>query len=268
MYISIFEQISGKKTKYSSFADREYSSDVVHTLDDIERMQKRESLTPLCAYNLIQHPARILKAFFEFNSNFPSKNKLDIVNSIVSLSLSVYSQKKSSYEVKNLKKTINQSNPSFLSWPVRYAQDSISWKASHPSLSFETARSLIEKACAQDILLISLANGAFPASVDIFLRYNSESSREDSVLYPVRFSRNKCLDDLPVISREEKGYLKSMSDGREIVIFDEDSFTQNTLKTASYYFKRVLEREYVITATNYLSVLGQMCPPKGFVEIS
>lgn len=83
--------------------------------------------------------------------------------------------------------------------------------------------------------MIALAHGGIAAGMDVFLGY-CDLTASDSLLYAVRFSTQKLLDQEPQLSAREHSVLIRMREQRQIVIFDEDSASGTTLRKARAYF--------------------------------
>jgi hypothetical protein len=129
--------------------------------------------------------------------------------------------------------------------------DILTWEATNPYLSKNTAEKLAERQKGADILFIPLAHGGVPAGMDTFLFYRDATETTNSLLYPVRFSLHKLKDRAPRITREEKNLLREKSEGRRVVIFDDDTqnYIGSTISRAMGFFKyEVFKPNHPVTA--------------------
>jgi hypothetical protein len=92
-------------------------------------------------------------------------------------------------------------------------------------------------ASSDDILLVPLGGGGIVAGIQTFLYYRDMTHSDKSVLYPIRFSRNKSKDTVPQVSPAEEEYLKeAVGRGLKPVVLDEDTAFGYTLRNAKDHF--------------------------------
>jgi hypoxanthine-guanine phosphoribosyltransferase len=120
-----------------------------------------------------------------------------------------------------------------------------------PIHSRETAKILSNVYRGSEILMIAMANGAVGPGMDVLFRYQSLTGSTESVFYPVRFSVYKSGDEFPYITSEEQAMLEELGDRREILIFDEDINSGQTIVTARDFFKEnIFPNNAVMAVTN------------------
>ena len=101
------------------------------------------------------------------------------------------------------------------------------------------------------MLFIALAHGGIAAGMDTYLRYCDEIGSQNSTFYVVRYSSQKQKDTEPRLSAGEIEYLKKASEGRQVVLFDEDAASGNTITSAHKYFSnKVFPGKHLIVAVN------------------
>jgi hypothetical protein len=176
---------------------------------------------------------------------------LDLVRSATEVAMSIYGQNpEAAQELERFVALAEEEHPSFMDYHLEQSTDNASWRSSNPRMSQTTAEILIGDTNASDILFIPLGNGGIGPGLDVFLRYIGETGSENSNIYPVRFSTFKRKDKAPSVNSEEIAFLNAEKEGREVIIFDEDSYTGNTMLVASKFFETILNRD-VFTTVNY-----------------
>ena len=86
-------------------------------------------------------------------------------------------------------------------------------------------------------LVIALGHGGVVASMATFAEMP-----DDTLVYPVRFSRHKAKDDKPSLSNREWELLYAYSEGRDVIVHDEDRGFTGTIRLATDYFRAELLR--------------------------
>lgn len=142
----------------------------------------------------------------------------------------------------------------FLDFSYDQEGDSFSWKASNPAYSAKLVKELDGFYKGKDILFLAIGGGGIAAGMDVFLRYKDVSGSKGSVFYPVRFSRDKKMDDSPQISCWEDFYLERWGETMPAVVFDEDSVSGRTLGRTRDRFFGVFAKP-ISLATNVRGVL-------------
>lgn len=225
-----------------------------HELNDLERtilnptplktiveelgtvLQKPAS--PDTRYVRALNPPRIMRAIIDYKAKNPRDENIDwLIAFSTELALKVYGNAEDTLgyydRFVNLLHQPEQQN--LLAGVVSQKADAISWEAYDPTYSQATAErmNMDMQACkSKDVLFITLAHGGIPAGLDVFLRYMELSDSQQSVFYPVRYSRVKHKDALPQIEDHELKILSQLAQDRQVVIFDEDKSTGTTLGKA------------------------------------
>lgn len=123
--------------------------------------------------------------------------------------------------------------------------DSASVLATRKNKPTETA-AVIEEQIDVDgnLFVIGLANGGIISAAHTFL----ELEEGDHALSFVRYSRRKSGDEVPDMypyPEERIEALKREALGRQVVVYDEDYCTEQTLRTAVGYFAELFEKPVV-----------------------
>ncbi len=83
-------------------------------------------------------------------------------------------------------------------------------------------------------LVIALGHGGILSTLATFSALSG-----DNVFYPLRYSRNKAKDDMPVIADSERELLQKLAKDREVIVHDEDrGLTGDTIRTAVSYIDK------------------------------
>jgi hypothetical protein len=121
--------------------------------------------------------------------------------------------------------------------------DSASVLATRKNRPEETAEAIREKAPTDEgYFVIALANGGLISAARTFLRLE-EGNHSFGV---VKYSRHKGGDKEPRLHPypdERRRWLEQMARGRQVVVFDEDYGTKETLTTATKYFAGLFEKK-------------------------
>jgi hypothetical protein len=88
----------------------------------------------------------------------------------------------------------------------------------------------------QPLLLIPLCNGGFAAAIQTALYHRRSSPNADTLVYPIRFSREKSQEKTPRMTVDEIAYLGALAEGRTIVLHDDDAVSGQTLADAALAF--------------------------------
>ena len=254
------------------------------TLEDIlseiiEASQENESVKDKTVLAL--HPPRIIRALVDYKIARPEDSGIEeLLIRAIEVALRLYSDASNSQTViENFKEEIkDRGQKSLLSTLITQTQDSVTWRATDPKMSQETAK-LIIKGGYKELLFIALAQGGVAAGMDVFLNYCNLSGNNDSAFYTVRFSRNKHQDEEPRLSSREIDYLKKLAGDRQIIIFDEDRYWGYTLDIAKFYFSKILNlnilspRLKISCNFDNIAIRGkfdpfsnQLCLPPSFIQ--
>lgn len=208
---------------------------------------------------LVFHSPRIIRAFLDYKIERPSEGIEDLLREGIDLGLDIYSSNVDSDRINHLRKRIEETgNYPILGRRLFQRGDNITLLSSDPGLSKKTAKKVADGNNGESILLIALGHGGTMAGMDVYLRY-CDITGSDSEFYVVRFSRAKKKDEIPKVTSDEIDYLRSKSDGRQVVIFDEDTSTGSTMEFATRFFgETVFPGKRLEFAVNYTP--GQINP--------
>ncbi len=196
----------------------------------------REVLDDLRDLNPIDtalHAGRIIRAVLDYK--IQHDKGYDLILPAVDTAVSLYLGE----GLQGIEKLLNSD---LLDIPIEQEHDSISAEMFEVDLSKRTAENLREKFEGSDLLFIPLGHGGVVPGLDVFLHYCDGERRHNS-FYPVRFSREKMGDKEPRLSPEEKEYLRTIGSSREVVIFDEDVCSGETINQASIFFTELFGRK-------------------------
>lgn len=213
------------------------------------------------------HPPRLIRAAMDWTINHPNSNSEPLILNAIQTGLAIYQQRLEAVTLVQDFRRMVATRPDMLTAAIKHKAEYISWEASDPGRSYESARKLAFELEGQDILLIALGHGGTAAGMDVFLRYADIATSPNSAFYVIRFSRRKMQDRLPQISKVETAYLRELALRRQIVIFDEDSATHATLDGAIDYFRAEMFSNRDITeCVNLIS--GEDCYKDVFQNLS
>lgn len=119
--------------------------------------------------------------------------------------------------------------------------DSASVLATRKNETEETANAILETAPTDDgYFVIALANGGLISAARTYLHLGEGNNQFGMV----EFSRHKSRQSAPNMypyPTERQNWFKRQAEGRQVVVFDEDYSTGETLKTATKYFAGLLD---------------------------
>ncbi|HVY01792.1 MAG TPA: hypothetical protein VHA12_03450 [Candidatus Nanoarchaeia archaeon] len=199
---------------------------------------------------IVLNPPRMIRAVMDHKIETPLADYSLVADSIA-LGLAIYSRDPRARKlIDKYEEAVEKESPRLLDEKLKQEADAATWIASHPIKSRFSAGVLAKKAKEKDILLIALAHGGVAAGMDVFLNYTSLTGSRKSKFYATRLSVNKIGDLNPRLNAQEKEMLAEEAKKREVVIFDEDSCTGNTIAGAQMYFENLFKKQ-VITRVNY-----------------
>ncbi len=203
--------------------------------------------------SLALHPPRIIRAFVDYKVENPNAREVEyLLKDAIGLALDVYrGEKRAAQKLERLRiRTIKTGNDSILTRELRQKTDTATWEATHPIASIRSAEKLVTEAKREPLLFIALAHGGVAAGMDTYLRYCDLVRTSDSVFYVARFSNHKLGDTYPRLSQTEVSYLQQQSEGRKVVVFDEDRSSGETLDRARSFLENVFPQVKLIAVTN------------------
>ncbi len=200
------------------------------------------------------HPPRIIRAVIDYKIRNPDKPEAEaLLLDAISTALSIYSNTTGAAEaIAGFRESISNAGLNeVLGEAIEQYGDITTWNALNSEHSQNTTDRLMKITKKKDLLFIALAHGGIAAGMDTYLRYCDASGSQNSAFYAVRFSALKLKDLQPKVSATEEEYLKKASEGRSIVLFDEDTASGSTITNAYDYFsKKVFPDKKVIGAVN------------------
>lgn len=203
------------------------------------------------------HPPRLIRAAMDWKINHPDSNGEPLILNAIQAGLAIYQRRPEAVALlQDFRHKIVATRPEMLTAAIEQTEDFATWDASDPGRSYESARKLAFELEGQDILFIALGHGGTAAGMDVFLRYADIAPSANSAFYVIRFSRRKMEDRQPRVSDVETAYLRELTLGRQVVVFDEDSSTGTTLNEATCYFGIEIFPERDITVCKNLRLGG------------
>ena len=189
----------------------------------------------------VLHPPRIIRAIVDYKINHPHLEEAeDLLKDAIAECLEMYRDPNYSSQgaVKLRNKVHDLGLEDLLTKPLTQPSDMTTLKASSKFRSDNSAHSLVAQAESKDVLFIALGHGGVGAGMDVFLKYLDLTGSTDSAFYVARLSTQKLGDSKPRLSPTEIEYLKKLGNKRQVIIFDEDSFSGRTIEVAKTYFSR------------------------------
>ncbi len=217
----------------------------VVTTEPLERTMETELQRAL-------HPPRIIRALLDYKISNSSQRVEDLISAAIQLGLQTYIGRETAPLISQLPEKITERDERMLDAKVYQKDDGTTWQASKPDYSQKTSTALANQT-QKDLLFIALAHGGVAAGMDVYLRYCDQVQSKNSFFYTVRYSKDKANDCIPQISIEEKRMLQRESPKKDIVIFDEDSCSGDTLYFAREFFRDILKRKKIKVITNDIS---------------
>ncbi|MBI2578908.1 MAG: hypothetical protein HYW26_04315 [Candidatus Aenigmarchaeota archaeon] len=256
-YHSLFDKIAGEcppGTMPQTFREflhlQSYSGNLREVLGELEA---------LCSYSrpdtkdlviIALHAPRVIRAVLDFKISYPLRGNVDLVRNAIDLGLAVYgSDSQSVQHLHDFRSKIESQCPQLLERKVKQQEDTTTWSAMKPERSRATAEKMMDYFKNRDVLFITMAHGGTAPGMDVFLRY-CDAGAPASSFYVVRLSMDKLRDRRPRILKHELGYLQEQTDGRRILIFDEDVCEGRTIRTAYDYFSHAFPHRRITLATN------------------
>ncbi|MBI5393486.1 hypothetical protein HZA96_06475 [Candidatus Woesearchaeota archaeon] len=252
-YESLFDVVNGNANsrinasqqlmQFNHFAKHmAYEGDLLTVLHKLEEdvVSDKNKLT---AAMLVLNAARIIRATIDYKINHSENPSLErYVKDAVELGLDIYKSSKNISEKIQLfqKKILESDYHDLLSTRIQQKYDKTSWRACYPDYSKLSVAAMKSELQQKDVLFIALGHGGVIAGMDVYLRYCDAADYQDSVFYPVRFSPYKLKDEQPQIKQSERNAIITLANNRDIVLFDEDTASGETLKKANQFFKENL----------------------------
>jgi hypothetical protein len=234
-YNSLFDEI--KRREPWDSVKTSYTGTLADVIEGLDR-----ALDEGDAVKLVLHPPRMIKAVMDHKIDNPDAECVEqLLRESIGLALGIYGGSSHRQDLARFRDAIKSSgNDELLTKRLEQKKDKLSWEASAPEKCAASAKELASEHAriyrAKDVLFIALAHGGVAAGLDTFLRYCDLAQSAGSSFYAVRFSKHKSHDKQPRLSGGEIDYLRSLSEGKQVVVFDEDSCEGGTLREAVWFF--------------------------------
>lgn len=252
-YHSLFEHLRDDY-RLQGWEQMRYSGFLEDVLSGLEALAEKPGWTIEDHANLVLHPSRIIRAVVDYKIANPELQLEEAVRGAIAFALSVYTEPRDlpakTRAFREYATGLTNGTIPLLSTTVIQPYDIVTWDVCSPELSQAAAVQLARKTGDDDILFIALGHGGVAAGIDVYLRAADRTHYKKSIFYTVRFSTAKMDDRTPQVSAREKDFLREASDGRAIVLFDEDVSTGDTMRTAYEFFSDLFENENIILLTN------------------
>lgn len=139
---------------------------------------------------------------------------------------------------------------SILDIEVSQKHDAESWIAMNPYYSRHSVDKINHNLWRDDYVFIALGNWWIVPWFDVYTKLKKLTG-ERGLFYPVRFSRMKSKDRFPSLTPDEIEKLWELTIWKQIVVFDEDSSSWNTLSTAEDFLNaQFISNKGVIKRSN------------------
>ena len=253
MYKSIFDEVSDIFIDMDSIL-MNYNNNFNHIFNSLENnLNTFDSLKKEKKFSFLLESSYLIRGLLDYN--YRKENNLThyLIDKAVDINLDIYSSNfsKIDFKLDELKNSLKLEK--ILNYEIKNSFDSITWLSYHPRYTQNTLNNILEykeREGITDILFISLANGSISVGIDLYLKYINETKTQESIFYPVLFSNNKLSMKKPNLNNKEKEKLINYSKNKQIIIFDEDISSGNTMSIAKDYFKSILKNEKIITFAN------------------
>jgi len=258
-YRSPFDDLVNRRVEFNSLDehylryDKTFDKLLSQTSEAVETEPAQQTLET--ELQRVLHPPRIIRAIIDYKIKRQSKVEY-LLSDAIQIALQTYAGGNTAHLISQLETEIEKRDDSFLKVRVRQKEDLATWETYKPMFSQETAKSIAART-QKDLLFIALAHGGVAPGIDVYLRYCDLVNSQKSYFYPVRCSLEKSNDSTPQLSSKEKRMLREQVSGKDIVIFDEDSYSGSTLKMARDFFQNLLRRKKIIIAANYMTEMAK-----------
>ena len=255
VYHSLFDRIAQAGHLFGyGFKQQEYYGTLEAVLDET-RVALNSNRGDSRIIRLALHPPRIVRAFVDYKVQNPNAPEIEyLLRDSIQLGLDVYSGKERERVTQELerlrRRTIETGNGILLTRELNQLADNVTWDATNPTKSSQTAGDLVLRTKGAPVLFLALAHGGVAAGMDTYLRYCNQTEATDSSFYVARFSAHKLGDASPRLSQTELAYLQTQLAGKSVVIFDEDRASGNTLDIARHFFQREFLGAKITVVTN------------------
>lgn len=190
-------------------------------------------------------PARILRGIVESNIDGPAR--IALVNQATEFIVGAYAGTAEVEDLQRLAQTVSQAGIDDLY--LQQEKDTVTEESSTAELSWDAALRLCT-GVHDSLLVIPLCHGGLVASVQTVLFHQKVKPAADIALYPLYFSRRKRRQSGPAIDPYELDHLKTVSEGRTVIVFDEDASSGGSVEQVIRYLSPELPANRVLGLVN------------------
>ena len=236
---------------------KSYSRDgkLSETLDELKKGKRRVS--DYDRYNTIYRVGDIIRASLSFKENGGIQSNIpEFIETTTQYALNICRNPRERKKIvkKFENEMIETCNSKLFNQWINYniGDSNVEYWTNNNCL--RSAGALVEKTKNKNILMIPIADGGIVPGLKVFLKYIKLSESNDSKIYPLRYSTRKNPRDTTRVESSELNYLLKMGRNRDIVIFDDDSYSGRTILG----LKHLLQREIFGDKNILLKVNGNM----------
>lgn len=191
-------------------------------------------------------PSRVMRAVI--NGRVSGNQRIELVNDATRFAFGMYAGEPDGDLLDKIDRNLEKHDLKY-GRIVNQTHDGTTAESTSPTLSLDTAWRLAAKT-DEPLLVMPLCHGGFLAGIQMLLYHQQNNPKSNTLVYPVRHSRDKHGDLVPHISDAELKYLREISEGRTIAIFDEDAASgHSVLETARYLYHK-LSKPAIIGTVN------------------
>lgn len=254
IYQSLFDRIDFQ----ASSQLQPYKGSLGEVLDELEvaTFNPTQHLVTLAL-----HPPRVIRAIIDYKvGSRDSAGVLGLLREAIGLGLGIYQGSPGTPEAitRFRDHVIEIAGDNLLTDTLLQSSDITTWHATSPERSQKTATYIAEMVNRKDILFLALAHGGVAAGMDTYLRYRNLVGSTDSEFYVARHSAHKLHDSEPRLTPEEIQYLQAQVVRRQVVVFDEDRASGETLKKAREFFVTQVFPDQQVTVVTNLDARGEL----------
>jgi hypothetical protein len=247
VYNSLFDRIA---VKYPNFQDgmakQEYTGTLDRILKETDQILLSEVDSAQCPDTLALHASRIVSAVLDYKAAHPGMFSINTaLHDSIDLAQSIcLGSAIGGKDVREFREKLKEYKmDSLLSSVWSQSEDKISWLSCNPAHSAKSAEKIYYNTSTDDIFFMALAHGGVPPGLDVFLRYCTMSGSSGSQFYAVRYSIHNMSGNSPgFVPKSEANYLAALAGDRQVVLFDEDASTGQSIDRAEKLFSVIFGR--------------------------
>ena len=182
----------------------------------------------------------LMKAVIDIGLDDPNEEEwLNLKNDISDILFQIFN---GDYE--NAWKGLNNEFPiDFMRYKVRDTTDAVSWSSSNPEYLDNILDNMLDEGFNPDFV-VPLGHGAYRSGYMLATVIGCK-------VIPIRFSKYKNDDEIPRLSDVEEEYLSFILEGKDILVFDEDSCIGEGANIAASFLNLKFNPSRVKTAIAY-----------------